>query len=95
MPEEVKSERLDRLQTLLFQQQRDFARACVGKVIDLLLEKDGRMPGQLVGRSPWLQPVIINAQATKSGDKLKIGDIIKVRITEAGPNSLFAEVAES
>ena len=93
--EEVKSERLDRLQTLLFQQQRDFARACVGKVIDLLLEKDGRMPGQLVGRSPWLQPVIINAQATKSGDKLKIGDIIKVRITEAGPNSLFAEVAES
>ena len=95
VPEDVKSERLDRLQTLLFQQQRDFARACVGKTIDLLLEKEGRMPGQLVGRSPWLQPVIIDAQATKSGDKLKIGDIIKVRITEAGPNSLFAEVAES
>ena len=95
VPEEVKSERLDRLQTLLFQQQRDFARACVGKVIDLLLEKDGRMPGQLVGRSPWLQPVIIDVKTTKSGDKLKIGDIIKVRITEAGPNSLFAEVAES
>ena len=95
VPEEVKSERLDRLQTLLFQQQRDFARACVGKVIDLLLEKEGRMPGQLVGRSPWLQPVIIDVKTTKSGDKLKIGDIIKVRITEAGPNSLFAEVAES
>ena len=95
VPEDVKSERLDRLQTLLFQQQRDFARACVGKTIDLLLEKEGRMPGQLVGRSPWLQPVIIDAQATKSGDKLKIGDIIKVRITEAGPNSLFAEVAQS
>ena len=94
VPEEVKSERLDRLQTLLFRQQRDFARACVGKVIDLLLEKEGRMPGQLVGRSPWLQPVIIDAKPTKSGDKLKIGDIIKVRITEAGPNSLFAEVAE-
>ncbi|MET3613633.1 tRNA-2-methylthio-N6-dimethylallyladenosine synthase [Rhizobium aquaticum] len=95
VPEEMKSERLDRLQTLLFKQQRDFARACVGKTIDLLLEKEGRMEGQLVGRSPWLQPVIIDAKTTKSGDKLKIGDIIKVRITEAGPNSLFAEVAES
>ena len=93
--EDVKAERLDRLQTLLFRQQRDFAKACVGRTIDLLLEKPGRMDGQLVGRSPWLQPVIIDAKATKSGDKLKIGDIIKVRITEAGPNSLFAEVAES
>jgi tRNA-2-methylthio-N6-dimethylallyladenosine synthase len=95
VPEEVKAERLDRLQTLLFRQQRDFARACVGREIDLLLEKEGRMPGQLVGRSPWLQPVIIDREVTKNGDKLKIGDIIKVRITEAGPNSLFAEVAES
>jgi tRNA-2-methylthio-N6-dimethylallyladenosine synthase len=83
--EAVKSERLERLQALLFRQQREFAAGCVGKEIDLLLEKPGRMPGQLVGRSPWLQPV--NVDAKGSG----IGDIIRVRITDAGPNSLFAE----
>lgn len=83
--ETVKSERLERLQALLFQQQREFARACIGKEIDLLLEKPGRMPGQLVGRSPWLQPVNVDAKASE------IGDIIRVRITDAGPNSLFAE----
>ncbi|MDX3926603.1 MAG: tRNA (N6-isopentenyl adenosine(37)-C2)-methylthiotransferase MiaB [Shinella sp.] len=85
VPEDVRSQRLERLQELLFRQQREFARACVGKEIDLLLEKPGRMPGQLVGRSPWLQPVNVDAKA--SG----IGDIIRVRITGAGPNSLFAE----
>ena len=83
--EEVKAERLERLQALLFRQQRDFARGCIGKEIDLLLEKPGRLPGQLVGRSPWLQPVNIDAKGSK------IGDIIRVRITDAGPNSLFAE----
>jgi len=83
--EEIKAERLERLQALLFRQQREFAARCVGREIDLLLEKPGRLPGQLVGRSPWLQPV--NVDAKLSG----IGDIIRVRITDAGPNSLFAE----
>lgn len=83
--EDVKSERLERLQALLFSQQRAFARGCIGKEIDLLLEKPGRMPGQLVGRSPWLQPVNVDAKASE------IGDIVRVRITDAGPNSLFAE----
>ncbi|AOF91008.1 tRNA (N6-isopentenyl adenosine(37)-C2)-methylthiotransferase MiaB [Sinorhizobium sp. RAC02] len=83
--EAVKSERLERLQALLFRQQREFARTCIGKEIDLLLEKPGRMPGQLVGRSPWLQPVNVDAKTSE------IGDIIRVRITDAGPNSLFAE----
>lgn len=83
--ESVKSERLERLQALLFRQQREFAAGCIGKEIDLLLEKPGRMPGQLVGRSPWLQPVNVDAKASE------IGDIIRVRITDAGPNSLFAE----
>jgi tRNA-2-methylthio-N6-dimethylallyladenosine synthase len=86
--EDVKSERLERLQALLFRQQREFARTCIGKEIDLLLEKPGRMPGQLVGRSPWLQPVNVDAKASE------IGDIIRVRITDAGPNSLFAEAIE-
>jgi len=83
--EDVKAERLEKLQALLFRQQRDFAAGCIGKEIDLLLEKPGRMPGQLVGRSPWLQPVNVDAKTSE------IGDIIRVRITDAGPNSLFAE----
>ncbi len=83
--ESVKAERLERLQALLFRQQREFAKGCIGKEIDLLLEKPGRMPGQLVGRSPWLQPVNVDAKTSE------IGDIIRVRITDAGPNSLFAE----
>ncbi|MBP1887865.1 tRNA (N6-isopentenyl adenosine(37)-C2)-methylthiotransferase MiaB [Sinorhizobium mexicanum] len=86
VPEDVKAKRLERLQTLLIKQQRDFAEACVGREIDLLLEKPGRMPGQLVGRSPWLQPVNVDAKTSQ------IGDIIKVRIIKAGSNSLFAEM---
>lgn len=86
VPEDVKAKRLEKLQALLFSQQRAFAESCVGREIDLLLEKAGRMPGQLVGRSPWLQPVNVDAKASQ------IGDIIKVRIIKAGPNSLFAEM---
>jgi tRNA-2-methylthio-N6-dimethylallyladenosine synthase len=89
VPEDVKSERLERLQALLLKQQREFADSLVGQTMDILLEKPGRMPGQLIGRSPWLQSVNLDAKT------LQIGDIINVRITATGPNSLFAEVAGS
>ena len=52
LSDDVKAERLERLQSLLLKQQAAFAKSCVGKVVDLLLEKPGRMPGQLIGRSP-------------------------------------------
>ncbi len=87
--EEVKAERLERLQAMLLKQQADFAKSCVGKVIDLLLEKPGRMPGQVIGRSPWLQSVNVDAKTSQ------IGDIIQVRISGTGPNSLFADPAGS
>ncbi|CAD7043434.1 tRNA (N6-isopentenyl adenosine(37)-C2)-methylthiotransferase MiaB [Pseudorhizobium halotolerans] len=85
VPEHVKSERLERLQALLLKQQAEFAKSCVGKVIDLLLEKPGRNEGQVIGRSPWLQSVNVDAKTSQ------IGDIIPVRIIGTGPNSLFAE----
>ena len=85
VPEDVKSRRLERLQALLREQQSEFAQDCVGTDIDLLLEKPGRLAGQLIGRSPWLQPVIVDANSSQ------IGEIIRVRITQAGKNSLFAE----
>ncbi|WP_048645512.1 tRNA (N6-isopentenyl adenosine(37)-C2)-methylthiotransferase MiaB [Nitratireductor soli] len=85
VPENVKNERLQALQALLLEQQRGFAASLIGKTMDVLLEKPGREPGQRVGRSPWLQPVIVDEKAGE------IGDIVRVRITEAGSNSLFSE----
>jgi len=87
LPEEVKDERLQRLQALLTEQQQDFTRGMVGRTMATLIEKAGRQAGQKVGRSPWLQPVIIDEMAAE------IGDIIDVRITKTGYNSLFAEPA--
>ena len=76
------------MQALITTQQRDFQEAMVGREVGVLYEKPGRMPDQLIGRSPWLQSVNVDAMSSQ------IGDIIQVRITAAGPNSLFAEVAE-
>ncbi|WP_309084253.1 tRNA (N6-isopentenyl adenosine(37)-C2)-methylthiotransferase MiaB [Chelativorans sp.] len=89
VPEPVKDERLQRLQALLAEQQSGFAQSLVGAEIDLLLEKPGREPNQLVGRSPWLQPVIVDEKAGK------IGDIVRVTITRAGSHSLFGETVRN
>jgi tRNA-2-methylthio-N6-dimethylallyladenosine synthase len=83
--ESVKDERLQRLQALLVEHQQAFVTDMVGKQIDLLIEKPGRQAGQVVGRSPWLQPVIVDESAGE------IGDIVPVRIMKAGFNSLHAE----
>ncbi len=87
VPEAVKDERLQRLQALLVEQQQAFTHGMVGRTISTLVEKPGRRAGQRVGRSPWLQPVIVDEKAAE------IGDIIDVRIMKAGYNSLFAEPA--
>ncbi len=88
VPEAVKEERLAVLQTLLQRQQRDFNAASVGRVLPVLLEKPGRHPGQLVGRSPHLQSVHLSETAAR------IGAVVPVRITGAGPNSLSGIAAE-
>jgi tRNA-2-methylthio-N6-dimethylallyladenosine synthase len=78
----VKAERLERLQTVLEAQQQAFNRAQVGLILPVLFEKPGRHPGQIVGRSPYLQPV-----HAISGES-DIGRIVSVLIEEALPNSL-------
>jgi tRNA-2-methylthio-N6-dimethylallyladenosine synthase len=83
VPEAVKSERLQRLQDLIDRQQAAFNRSCVGKSLDVLFEKPGRHPGQVVGRSPYLQPVPVTAPQSL------IGAIATVTITAAEGNSLF------
>jgi tRNA-2-methylthio-N6-dimethylallyladenosine synthase len=82
VPDAVKSERLDRLQILLRSQQDRFNRSCVGRTIAVLFDRAGRHEGQLVGRSPYLQPVHV---ATSSA---LLGTIAEVEIRSAEPNSL-------
>ena len=50
VPPPQKNARLLRLQALLAEQRLAFNVACVGRHFDVLLEKPGRYPGQLVGR---------------------------------------------
>ena len=83
---EVADERLQRLQTLLVDQQTAFNAATLGRTTDILLERQGKLPGQLIGKSPWLQSVHIVAPG------LNIGDIVTVAITESGPMSLKGEM---
>ncbi|CAM1632002.1 tRNA (N6-isopentenyl adenosine(37)-C2)-methylthiotransferase MiaB [Bartonella apis] len=80
--ESVKDERLQRLQTLILDQQHRFLKSKIGERVEVLVEKAGRHDGQMVGRSPWLLPVVVSTNA-------KIGEIIPVDITKALPNSLF------
>ena len=82
VPDSVQVDRLHRLQELLDCQQAGFNSACVGKVIAVLFERAGRHPGQLVGRSPYLQPVHATA------DSALLGRVVEVAIAGAGPNSL-------
>ncbi len=87
IPAAVMDERLARLQALLNRQQADFNAATVGRTTDILLERKGRHPGQLIGKSPWLQSVVVTAP------DLGIGDMIDVDIISAGPNSLAGELS--
>ncbi|HLM38651.1 MAG TPA: tRNA (N6-isopentenyl adenosine(37)-C2)-methylthiotransferase MiaB, partial [Microvirga sp.] len=85
VPEAVKAERLARLQNLLESQRQAFNRGTVGQSLDVLLEKPGRHPGQMAGKSPYLQAVQFET------DSHRVGEIVTVRIVRAGSNSLFGE----
>ncbi|PIB25028.1 tRNA (N6-isopentenyl adenosine(37)-C2)-methylthiotransferase MiaB [Amylibacter kogurei] len=88
VPEDVKSERLARLQALLSKHQAEFQESLVGKTIPVLLEKHGRLDGQLIGRSEYLLPVHVLANAEK------IGTIINVKVERSDRNSLSAREVE-
>ena len=88
VPEELKSERLYRLQAAIDRNQASFNARCLGRTFDVLFEKPGRHPGQLVGRSPYLQPVQVMAAPSM------VGEIAAVTITEISANSLFGTLAD-
>jgi tRNA-2-methylthio-N6-dimethylallyladenosine synthase len=88
IPADVKSERLQRLQAAITHNQRRFNAGFAGRIVDVLLEKPGKLPGQLVGRSPYLQPVQVMAPAEC------LGSVHRVIIDEVGSNSLFGSLAD-
>ncbi len=80
--EATKADRLRRLQAVINAAQIRFNAGMVGRTLEVLLEKPGRRPGQLAGRSPYLQAVHVDAPPTR------IGDLVEVEIVASGPHSL-------
>jgi len=89
IPDDVKSARLQALQALLTHQQDRFNAACEGATMSVLFEKPGRRAGQVVGRSPYLQPVHVDDAACL------VGAIRDVRIDAVLPNSLKGVLADA
>jgi tRNA-2-methylthio-N6-dimethylallyladenosine synthase len=87
--EDVKTERLARLQAEINRNAAAFNARCLGLTFDVLMEKPGRLPGQLTGRSPYLQPVQVMAPVEL------VGAMVPVTITAIGTNSLFGALADA
>ena len=77
----VMDERLQRLQERIGAHALAFNRSCIGRDTRIMIDRKGRQPGQMIGKSPWLQSVHVEAAA-------QIGDMVDVTLVSAGPNSL-------
>ncbi len=86
---EVMDERLQRLQAALQRSSLAFNQASVGRTCEVLVERRGRREGQWLGKSPWLQSVHF---ANEPWGEARIGDLVRVTLVEAGPNSLHARL---
>ena len=86
IPADVMDDRLQRLQARLAHHSLAFNRATVGKATTILIDRKGRLPGQMIGKSPWLQSIFVETDAT-------IGDMVDVVTTAALPNSLAGVLA--
>ena len=88
VPQAIKDARLQELQALLVDQQVAFNHGSLGRTLDVLFTGPGRRPGQMSGRTPYLQPVHVVGGADL------VGRVVPVRITDARPNSLGGCLAE-
>jgi tRNA-2-methylthio-N6-dimethylallyladenosine synthase len=84
--EDVKGERLSRLQALLMEQQLAFNRSMAGRTFDVLVDRPGKRPGQWIGKSPWLQSVVVE------GPDSLFGRLITVVIDAGYQNSLVGRI---
>jgi tRNA-2-methylthio-N6-dimethylallyladenosine synthase len=81
IPREIMDDRLQRLQARINAHQLAFNRSKVGEQAEVLIERKGKLPGQMIGRSPWLQSVHVETAAEP-------GDIVNATLIAAGPNSM-------
>ena len=79
--QDVMDDRLQRLQAAIAREQLAFNRASVGRQCEVLVERRGKLPGQWLGKSPWLQSVHFQ-------DEAALGDLVRVDLVAAGPVSL-------
>lgn len=86
VPEPVKTERLQRLQEIIFNQQQAFNKKSIGLSVPVLFDRKGREAGQMHGRTPWNQAIHVNAP------ERIYGTIQDVRVTEGFQNSLAGEI---
>ena len=87
IPREVMDERLRRLQERINVHQLAFNRSKVGTSTQVLIERKGKLDGQMIGRSPWLQSVHVDTHA-------QAGDLVEVALVAAGPNSRTGAVRQ-
>ena len=85
IPREIMDDRLQRLQERINAHQLAFNLSKVGSETQILVERAGRRPGQMIGKSPWLQSVHVDTSA-------RPGEIIDVAVLSAGPRSLAGAV---
>jgi tRNA-2-methylthio-N6-dimethylallyladenosine synthase len=93
VPPHVMDARLQELQALLRDQQHQFNRDQVGRSFDVLFTGAGRHPGQIAGRSPYLQPVVVSPGHAST--HALVGAIQRVKITAANPNSLMGQLSDT
>ena len=89
LDEDVKTDRLHRLQARITHHQRAIQDAMVGRTVGVLFEKPGRLPGQMVGKSDYLHAVHV------ADCPLRPGDLARVEITESGSNSLAGRLVSA
>ena len=89
VPENVKVARLTALQALIGQQAQAFNASKAGTIVPVLFTESGRKPGQVLGKTPWLQSVYAE------GNPRLVGHVVDVRLTAAYANSLSGEIVTS
>jgi len=87
VPENIKNERLKILQDAINKHQLEYNISCVGKIMPVLFDREGKHQGQIIGKSPYMQSVHIT-----NPDETLLGKIIDVRIKEGRASSLAGEV---
>ncbi|MEI8321115.1 MAG: tRNA (N6-isopentenyl adenosine(37)-C2)-methylthiotransferase MiaB [Alphaproteobacteria bacterium] len=78
VPEEVKDARLLRLQKLLYDQQKTFNESFINKSLEVLIEKKGDVSGHYLGKSPFMQSVVLESKSDI------LGKTVQVQIIKAG-----------